>query len=421
MRRARNRRALVEAAQEVERSGLSPGTSGNLSVRVTGGFLITPTGVSYGSMDPSDTVFLTSRGDPTGDRLEPSSEWPLHTAIYADRPDAGAVVHLHSPYATGIACLRREIPAFHYMVAVAGGNSIRCARYETYGTVELALAAVEALEDRRACLLANHGQIAIGSSLDEAVRLAREVEDLAHTYSAALEAGEPVILPPDEIERVAIRFRSYGQSGGTPGKETDRFVDRPTLRTRRLVMRPFRMPDAPRVRELAGAPELAENTLSIPHPYPEGAAEAWISDQESAFRLGEVAAFAITLPDDTLVGAVGLKLEEDTGIAELGYWIGVPYWGNGYATEAAASLLDFGFDTLALERIWARAFVRNPASSRVLQKLGMTHEGTLRRCLRKNDELLDAEMYGILREERDPPGGTPQPPTKPSDELGEPS
>ena len=130
---------------------------------------------------------------------------------------------------------------------------------------------------------------------------------------------------------------------------------------------------------------------------------------------------SITLPDDTLVGAVGLKLEEDTGIAELGYWIGVPYWGNGYATEAAETLLDFGFDTLALERIWARAFVRNPASSRVLQKLGMKHEGTLRRCLRKNHELLDAEMYGILREERDPPGGTPQPPTEPSDEPGEPS
>ena len=216
MKHARYRRALVEAAQEVERSGLSPGTSGNLSIRVPGGFLITPTGVSYGSMDPADTVFLTSRGDPAGDRLEPSSEWPLHTAIYTDRPDAGAVVHLHSPYATGIACLRREIPAFHYMVAVAGGNTIRCARYETYGTVELALAAVEALEDRRACLLSNHGQIAIGESLDEAVRLAREVEDLAHTYSAALDAGEPVILPPDEIERVAIRFRSYGQSGGTP-------------------------------------------------------------------------------------------------------------------------------------------------------------------------------------------------------------
>jgi len=419
MKHARYRQALVDAAQEVEQSGLSPGTSGNLSIRVPGGFLITPTGVSYGSMDPADTVFLTTRGDPTGDRLEPSSEWPLHTAIYADRPDAGAIVHLHSPHATGIACLRREIPAFHYMVAAAGGNTIRCAQYETYGTVELALAAVEALEDRRACLLANHGQIAIGPSLDEAVRLAREVEDLAHTYSAALEAGEPVILPPEEIERVTIRFRSYGQSGGRSGTEADRFVDQPTIRTERLVLRPFQLSDAPRVRELAGAREVAENTLSIPHPYPDGAAEAWISEHESAFRVGETAAFAITLADDTLVGAVGLKLEEDSGIAELGYWIGVPYWRNGYATEAAVALLEYGFEALALKRIWARAFVRNPASSRVLQKLGMRHEGTLRRSLLKNDELLDAEMYGILREERDLPRGTEQPRTEPSADTGE--
>jgi L-fuculose-phosphate aldolase len=420
MKHSRYRQALVDAAQEVEQSGLSPGTSGNLSIRVPGGFLITPTGVSYGSMDPADTVFLTTRGDPTGDRLEPSSEWPLHTAIYSDRPDAGAIVHLHSPHATGIACLRMEIPAFHYMVAVAGGNTIRCARYETYGTVELALAAVEALEDRRACLLANHGQIAIGPSLDEAVRLAREVEDLAHTYSAVLEAGEPVILPPDEIERVAIRFRTYGQSGSTSERETRRVVDRPTLHTERLVLRPFRLSDAPRVRELAGAREVAENTLAIPHPYPEGVAEAWIASHESAFRLGEIAVFAITLQDDTLVGAVGLKLEEDTGIAELGYWVGLPYWGNGYATEAADALLDFGFESLVLDRIWARAFVRNPASSRVLQKLGMRHEGTHRSSIWKNDELLDAEIHGILRDERDPAGGTWQPRTNQSDETGEP-
>lgn len=420
MKHARYRRMLVEAAQGVEGSGLSPGTSGNLSVRVPGGFLITPTGVSYGAMDPADTVFLTSRGDPTGDRLEPSSEWPLHTAIYSDRPDAGAIVHLHSPHATGFACLRLDIPAFHYMVALAGGNTIRCARYETYGTVELALAVVEALEDRRACLLANHGQIAIGASLDEAVRLACEVEDLAHAYSAALEAGEPVILPPDEIERVALRFRSYGQSGSASERASSRAMDRPTLRTERLVLRPFQLSDAPRVRELAGAREVADNTLTIPHPYPEGMAEAWIASHERSFQLGEIAVFAITLQDGDLVGAVGLNLEDETGIAELGYWIGVPYWGSGYATEAAEALLEFGFESLVLERIWARAFVRNPASSRVLQKLGMRHEGTLRSSIRKDDELLDAEIYGILREERDLAGGARQPPTIQSDEMGEP-
>ena len=120
MKHRARRRELVDAAREVADSGLSPGTSGNLSVRVPGGFLITPSGVPYGDLGPGDLVLLTTTGDPTGDRLQPSSEWPLHTAIYADRPDAKAIVHLHSPYATAIACLRREIPAFHYVVAVAG-------------------------------------------------------------------------------------------------------------------------------------------------------------------------------------------------------------------------------------------------------------------------------------------------------------
>ena len=399
MKHTRYRRTLVDAAREIQHSGLSPGTSGNLSVRVPGGFVITPSGVPYGSMDPADTVFLSSRGEPTGDRLLPSSEWPLHTAIYADRPDAAAIVHLHSPYATAIACLRKEIPAFHYMVAVAGGNTIRCARYETYGTVELALAAVEALEDRRACLLANHGQVAIGASLHEAADLAREVEDLSHTYSVALEAGEPVILPPDEIERVAIRFGSYGQGQSARGRDsTGGDVDQPTLHTDRLVLRPFRLSDAPRVRELAGAREVAESTLTIPHPYPEGEAEAWIASHEPAFMTD----------DENLVGAVGVNLEGDTGIAELGYWVGVPYWGMGYATEAARSVMDYGFESLALRRLWARAFVRNPASSRVLEKVGMRHEGTLRASICKDDELLDSEVYGILREDRGEPGGPNQ-------------
>ncbi len=419
MKHAHQRRELVEAARAVEKCGLSPGTSGNLSVRVPGGFLITPSGVPYETMEPDDTVFLSSRGEKVDAGLEPSTEWPLHTAIYADRPDADAIVHVHSPHATGIACLRREIPAFHYMVAVAGGNTIRCARYETFGTVELALAAVEALEDRRACLLANHGQVAIGPSLDEAVRLAREVEELAQTYSVALEAGEPVILPPDEIERVADRFRSYGQGGRSSARKTTADTDRPTIRTGRLVLRPFRASDAPRVRALAGAREVAENTLTIPHPYPEGVAEAWIAGHETAFRLGEMAVFAITIPDDTVVGAVGLKLEEDGGIAELGYWVGVPYWGNGYATEAANALLDYGFNSLVLSRIWARAFVRNPASSRVLEKVGMQREGVLRRSIRKDEELLDAEVFGMLREEWTASGRTSGSDTHPSHQTGD--
>ncbi len=405
MTHARKRRALVEAAWEVDRLGLSPGTTGNLSVRAPGGFVITPTGVPYGSMEPADTVFLTDRCEPTGDRLRPSSEAPLHAAIYADRPDAGAIVHLHSPHATAIACLRLDIPSFHYMVARAGGDTIRCARYATFGTDELALAAIEALEGRRACLLANHGQVAIGPTLEDALRLAREVEELAATFSIVLEAGEPVLLPAEEIERVRGQFRSYGQAKADEERERRRAGSRPgeagppEIRTDRLVLRPLRLSDAPAVRELAGAREVAENTLTIPHPYPEGAAEAWISSLGPAFLRGELAVFALTGEDGRLIGAMGLKIEPEDGIAELGYWVGVPWWGRGYATEAARAVVAYGFRDLSLGRIWARAFVRNPASTRVLEKAGFRHEGTLRRSLRKGDELLDHHVHGILREE----------------------
>ncbi|MFO7588713.1 MAG: GNAT family N-acetyltransferase [Gemmatimonadota bacterium] len=405
MNQARIRRALVEAALEVERLGLSPGTSGNLSVRVPGGFLVTPSGVPFAAMESADTVFLTDGGEPTGDRLRPSSEWRLHAAIYSDRPDAGAIVHLHSPHATAVACLRTDIPPFHYMVARAGGDSIRCARYETFGTEALAFAALEALEDRKACLLANHGQVALGPTLEDALFLAREVEELAHVWSIALEAGDPEILAPDEIERVREQFRAYGQAradaareerGGRPSRSVPA---QPELRTARLGLRPFGAGDAAAIRELAGAPEIAANTLNVPHPYPEGAAEAWIASHGPAFERGEMAVFAVTEPDGTLVGACGLRIEPEDAIAELGYWIGVPYWNRGYASEAARAVVDFGFESLGLQRIWARVFVRNPASARVVEKAGLRHEGTLRRNLRKGDELLDHHVHGVLREE----------------------
>jgi len=396
------RRALVEAAREVERLGLSPGTSGNLSLRVPGGFLVTPSGVPYGAMELEDTVFLTDAGGPTGDPMRPSSEWRLHAAIYADRQDAGAIVHLHSPHATAVACLRSDIPPFHYMVARAGGDSIRCARYETFGTEELAFAALEALEDRKACLLANHGQVAIGPTVEDALRLAGEVEEIAHVWSIALEAGDPELLPPEEIERVRSQFRAYGQASADAERDRRRGGARhgqPELRTERLRLRPFRPEDARVVRELAGAREVAENTLTVPHPYPEGAAEAWIASLEPAFARGEMAAFAVIGEDGELVGACGLKLEPEDGIAEIGYWIGVPWWGRGYASEAARAVVDFGFRELGLHRIWARVFVRNPASVRVAENAGLRLEGTLRRNLRKGDELLDHHVHGILRDE----------------------
>jgi L-fuculose-phosphate aldolase len=141
--------------------------------------------------------------------LAPSTEWPLHAAILAARPDAGAVLHAHAPFCTVLACLRRGIPAFHYMVAVAGGDSVRCAAYATFGTPELARLALEALDGRNACLLANHGMVAVETAPARALGLAAEVEDLAATYCRTLQLGEPAILSPEEMADVLARFAAY--------------------------------------------------------------------------------------------------------------------------------------------------------------------------------------------------------------------
>jgi [ribosomal protein S5]-alanine N-acetyltransferase len=170
----------------------------------------------------------------------------------------------------------------------------------------------------------------------------------------------------------------------------------PTLRTARLTLRPFTMDDAPAVQRLASAYEVALNTLFIPHPYPEGAAEEWIGKHQAEFDENRIHHFA--LDDGELVGAMALVMKVD-GLAEIGYWIGVPYWGRGYATEAAAELIRYGFEDLGQRRIYAGHYTRNPASGRVLQKVGMQHEGTLRRHLLKWGEPLDIAYYGILREE----------------------
>jgi RimJ/RimL family protein N-acetyltransferase len=177
-------------------------------------------------------------------------------------------------------------------------------------------------------------------------------------------------------------------------------VTRPTLETERLLLRPFRLDDAADVQRLAGAREVAEMTLMIPHPYPEDAAVAWIERQEAAHERGDTVEFAIVArEDDSLVGAIGLMLERAHDRAELGYWIGVPYWSRGYATEAAAAVLGYAFETLELHRVCAFHYAKNPASGRVLQKIGMTHEGRLRSHTLKWGEYLDDELYGILRDE----------------------
>jgi len=201
---------VINAARRMNASGINQGRSGNVSVRIEGGFLVTPTGVPYESLNVADLVFMRADGEREG-TYKPSSEWRLHRDIYAKRPEAGAVVHTHSPYATSIACLRRPIPAFHYEVAFVGGKDIRCADYATFGTQELSDHALVALEGRWACLLANHGVAAIGADVEAAFNMAEKVEALARLYWQALQAGEPAILDEVEMTRVLDRFRTYGR------------------------------------------------------------------------------------------------------------------------------------------------------------------------------------------------------------------
>jgi L-fuculose-phosphate aldolase len=201
---------LIAAARRMSASGLSQGKSGNISVRHDGGFFVTPSGRAYDSMALDDIAWVDERGESHGP-YAPSSEWRLHRDVLAAHPGANAVVHTHSPYATTLACLRRPIPAFHYEVAFAGGNDIRCADYSTFGTQELSDAAVAALQGRRACLLANHGAVAVAASLDEALGLAEKVEALARLYWQALQVGEPALLDDAEMERVVSKFLTYGK------------------------------------------------------------------------------------------------------------------------------------------------------------------------------------------------------------------
>jgi L-fuculose-phosphate aldolase len=204
------REGIIATALRTIALGLNRGTSGNVSARIAGGFLVTPSGLAYESTRPEDVVAVAQDGTARGSRL-PSSEWRFHRDIYAVCTEVDAIVHAHSPFATTLACLGRSIPAFHYMVAVGGGNDIRCAPYATFGTQELSNHALRALDGRKACLLANHGMIAVGRSLAEALALAIEVEALAEQYWRALQIGEPNLLGDAEMAVVLEKFRTYGQ------------------------------------------------------------------------------------------------------------------------------------------------------------------------------------------------------------------
>ena len=208
------RRELIATAQEMNRSGLNHGTSGNLSVRSGEGMLITPTGLPYDRLAADDIVYVPQQGGaPSGGigQRRPSSEWRIHRDVYRARPDAMAILHAHPVHCTALACLRRPLPAFHYMVAVGGGRDIRCASYATFGSQALSDQVLEALHGRRACLMANHGILALASNLAGALSLAQEIEQLARSFLQCLAVAEPVILDDAEMDRVLEKFKSYGQ------------------------------------------------------------------------------------------------------------------------------------------------------------------------------------------------------------------
>ena len=207
------RKSVLDVASQLEARGLTQGTSGNVSARLSEGFLVTPSAVPYDELSTADLVVIENGGAVRrGPRVRrPSSEWRMHAEILRARPEVGAIVHAHPPWATALSCLHRDIPAFHYMAAVAGGNMIRCSEYATFGTRELADAAILALGNRRACLLANHGIIACGTSVSGALSLAVEVEALAEHYTRALSVGEPTLLTSEEMDKVMEEFESYGR------------------------------------------------------------------------------------------------------------------------------------------------------------------------------------------------------------------
>lgn len=208
------RQQLLDISRQLSALGLNRGTSGNVSVRVNDdngqpGFLITPSGMPIDQMTVEDMVWMDFSGKWVGSR-QPSSEWRFHLDILLQKPGVNAVVHTHSMFATTLSTFRRDIPPFHYMIALAGGDSIRCAPYALFGSQLLSDHALAALYDRKACLLANHGMIAIGETLDKALQIAVEVETLCEQYLRALQVGEPHLLTHEEMQEVQNKFKGYG-------------------------------------------------------------------------------------------------------------------------------------------------------------------------------------------------------------------
>ena len=203
------RTEVIKYAKKLNSKKLSALRSGNISARYKDGFLITPTGKKYSTLKKSDIIFVSLEGIFDKKKGIPSSEWRFHQDIYLNKKEAKAIVHAHSTYATAISAHGKSIPAFHYMIAMAGGNDIKCSKYATYGTRELSKNILKVLKNRSACLIGNHGQIAFSEDLAKAFELAEEVENLSHQYITALKIGEPKILSLKEMKKVLEKAKNY--------------------------------------------------------------------------------------------------------------------------------------------------------------------------------------------------------------------
>ena len=215
MKNLEQRNKIIKYSLKLNSTNLSPLRSGNISLRSeensTDGYLITPSGKKYETLKPEDIVFMGLNKEEENNEInnKPSSEWRFHRDIYLNKNDAQAIVHAHSPHATAVSSHGKPIPPFHYMIALAGGEDIKCAEYATFGTKELSDNVIKALENRSACLMSNHGQVAFGKNLEQAFELAQEIENICHQYTIALKLGEPKILSLEEMKKVLEKAKNY--------------------------------------------------------------------------------------------------------------------------------------------------------------------------------------------------------------------
>ena len=212
MKNLEKRKEVIKYSLKLNTTNLSPLRSGNISLKCiensVEGFLITPSGKKYDTLKEEDIVFVSNDGN-YDTNLKPSSEWRFHKDIYLKKPDAKAIVHAHSPHATAVSAHGKDIPAFHYMIALAGGDNIKCAKYATFGTQELSNNIINALENRKACLMSNHGQVAFGDNLESAFELAEELENICHQYINTIKLGDPKILSSSEMDVILEKVKNY--------------------------------------------------------------------------------------------------------------------------------------------------------------------------------------------------------------------